>query len=215
MKCVKQIGLLSIFFFLTACETSNKNELQRKQAAPQIDTVAAKEIQRFNREVNSPEALGIRGVYNVPEMLSVVVLDSAPADLVAQKRVEAFTKIENDIKAIGATVDGSPGSIYYTNDPNNFKFECLMLIREMPKSNPSNSKIVVLEASPMLIYNHKGSYRNLNQAYSKIRTYCDSTFLEQIGPMREFYIVSPINTTDSTSWLTRIMVPVAKSSKKI
>ena len=198
---------------LWSCNSADQNELAITQVPTKEDTLAAKEMLRYNREVNAPNAFGLRGVYNVPEMLSVVVLDSAPTVLVAERRAAAFAKIESDIKAIGAEIDGSPGSIYYSNDPNNFKFECLMLIREMPKTNPANSKIVVLEASPMIIYNHKGAYRTLNEAYAKIKAYSDSSALEQIGPMREFYIVSPINTLDSNAWLTRIMLPVAKKQQ--
>jgi len=200
------------FSLLVSCDTAEQNELNTTPipVPTREDTVLAREMIRFNKEVNAPEATGLRGVYNVPEMLSVVVLDSAPAALVAERRAEAFAKIEDDIKYMGAEIDGSPGSIYYNNDPANFKFECLMLIREMPKLNPQKSKIVVLEASPMVIYNHKGAYRNLYESYAKIKAYADSAGLYQSGPMREFYIVSPIQTPDSMAWLTRIMLPVAK-----
>ncbi len=212
MKCIHLACYALGFSLLFSCGTAEQNELNTtKVPVPtREDTVLALEMIRFNKEVNSPDATGLRGVYNVPEMLSVVVLDSAPAALVAEKRAEAFGKIEEDIKYLGAEIDGSPGSIYYNNDPANFKFECLMLIREMPKVNPQKSKIVVLEASSMVIYNHKGAYRNLYESYAKIKAYTDSAGLYQSGPMREFYIVSPIQTPDSMAWLTRIMVPVAK-----
>src|SRR5688572_20837401 len=182
---------LSIFCvaLLFSCTPVEQNELGGNPSAPPSvaqDTttpMVTKEMLRFNREVNAPDAFGIRGVYYVPEMLSLVVLDSAPADQVAQKRAAAFAKIESDIKILGAEIDGSPGSIYYNNDPTNFKFECLMLIREMPKTNPQQSKVVVLEASPMLVFNHKGAFRTLHESYAKIKAYADSKQLEQSGPM--------------------------------
>ncbi len=212
MHSFKWAGGVLGLCLLVACETAEQNELNTKKipVPTREDTLMAKEMIRFNNEVNAPEAIGLRGVYHVPEMLSVVVLDSAPAALVAEKRAEAFAKIEADIQYMGAEIDGSPGSIYYNNDPANFKFECLMLIRQMPKVNPQKSKIVVLEASSMVVYNHKGAYSNLYRSYAKIKAHTDSAGLIQTGPMREFYIVSPIQTADSNAWLTRIMVPVAK-----
>jgi effector-binding domain-containing protein len=207
--------IVCIFFSVViwSCDSADQNVLDPKQPLSPEERLAAEELLRFNKEVNTPEAIGLRGVYNVPEMLSVVVLDSAPVNQLAERRAGAFAKIESDIKEMGAEIDGSPGSIYYSNNPDNFVFECLMLIRNMPKTNPKHSKIVVLEATPMLIFNHKGAFRNLGAAYARIKAYNDSSQLEQVGPMREFYIVSPLQTTDSNAWLTRIMVPVAKKQK--
>ncbi len=212
MKHFSGVSLFLFSFVIFGCTPSeDKSEDSTEIPAPtQQEQTINREFLRFNREVNAPDAIGVRGVYSVPEMLSLVIQDSAPAHLVAKHRAQAYAAIEEDIKTIGAQIDGSPGSIYYNNDPNNFKFECLMLIREMPKQSPKNSKVVVLESSSMLVYNHKGSFRNLHEAYAKIKHYNDSCELEQSGPMREFYIVSPMDTPDSTLWLTRIMVPVLK-----
>ena len=202
--------LIALLFVLASCAPVADNQLNDEPQQTPIDSAQYKELLRFNTEVNAPGAKGIRGIYQVPEMLSVVVLDSAAAPQVAEHRAADFAIIEQEINDIGAVPDGSPGSIYYSNDPKNFKFECLMLIRNMPKQNPKHSKLVVLEAGPMLICNHPGSYALLNQSYTQIKKYLDSLSLQQSGPMREFYIVSPVQTSDSTKWLTRIMVPVNK-----
>ncbi|HQQ93657.1 MAG TPA: GyrI-like domain-containing protein [Bacteroidia bacterium] len=197
--------------FLVSCGGEDRNQLAEepvKSVSDTVDSAGLSEMLRFNREVNSPDAKGIRGVYEVPEMLSMVILDSASQEHVAEKRAAAFAAIEADIKSTGAEVDGSPGSIYYTNNPRNFKFECLMLIRRIPSKNPEHSKIVVLEKGPMLICNHAGGYASLYRTYAEIKHYLDSLSLKQMGPMREFYISSPLQTQDSMTWLTRIMVPV-------
>lgn len=193
----------------------SKAEQERKKVLRQKDSLVLLELEKFNRSANAPDARGIIGVFDVPEMLALVVMDSARMQEVAQKRAQAFADIEQDVAITGAITEGSPGSIYYNNDPQNFKFECLMLIRSIPEKNPRRSKVVVLEASPMLVYNHKGPYSNLTLSYEIIRRYCDSLNLIQSGPMREFYLVSPVQSPDSSRWLTRIMLPVAKAKQGI
>lgn len=204
---------LSILFFSCSPEKDNTLEAEESSKAKTVlsaeDSVSIRELARFNRSANAPDAIGIIGVFNIPEMLALVIMDSARMTKVAEKRAQAFANIESDVAYTGAITEGSPGSIYYNNDPKNFKFECLVLIRDFPAKNPLKSKVVVLEASPMLVLNHKGPYSRLSDSYQSMKQYCDSMKLEQSGPMREFYLVSPIQSNDSSSWLTRIMLPVS------
>lgn len=206
---------------LFSCSPEAENTLEsqtesKREALLKVrDSLVSLELEKFNRRANAPDARGIVGVFEVPEMLALVVMDSARQADVAFKRARAFANIEEDVAYTGATTEGSPGSIYYNNDPQNFKFECLMLIRSIPEKSPQHSKVVVLEASPMLVYNHRGPYSRLSASYDEIRQYCDSMNLEQSGPMREFYLVSPVQSPDSSRWLTRIMLPVAKAKSRI
>lgn len=159
---------------------------------------------------NSGNAIdrGVIGMFDVPEMLALVILDSAKMQDVNAARAKNFETIEKEIQEVGAEMDGSPGSIYYSNNPNNFKFESLILIKDLPKTTPKKSKVVVLEASKMLVYNHIGSYQNLYKSYEVIRNFLTQKNLEMAGPMREFYVTTPLQSSDSTAWLTRIMVPI-------
>lgn len=207
-------AILSVSALFSCRSDSEKNSEQTLPATQKplstADSLALLELNRFNQIANAADAQGIIGVFNIPEMLAMVVMDSARMQEVAEKRAQAFADIESDVALTGAQTEGSPGSIYYNNDPYNFKFECLMLIRDFPARNPLKSKVVVLEASPMVVYNHRGPYSRLSSSYGKIQQYCDSMKLVQSGPMREFYLVSPIQNNDSMSWLTRIMLPVSR-----
>lgn len=155
-----------------------------------------------------PNEKGIAGVYDVPELLTLCRLDSAPVKDVSAKIKDGFAALDNDLKATGAEVNGPQGIIYYNNSPDNFKFECVLLIKRMPAKTPTQTKVVVLEADKMLLYNYYGAYENTFSAYGEIRKYCDDHNLKQSGPMREFYSADGQNETDVSKWLTRIMVPV-------
>jgi effector-binding domain-containing protein len=61
----------------------------------------------------------------------------------------------------------------------------------------------------MYIYNFYGPYGDLYKSYEAIRESMKQAGLEQVGPMREFYMNASANEPDSSKWLTRIMVPVS------
>ncbi|MBA3682987.1 MAG: GyrI-like domain-containing protein [Bacteroidetes bacterium] len=153
---------------------------------------------------------GVVDIIDIPEMLTISKIDSAPMRDVSFKVAKAYSVLEAEMNEIGASLDGMPGMITYNNDTTNFKFECVLPIKELPKKQPRTCKIVVLEACPMLIYNYFGPYQQLFTAYNKIREYNKANGLEQNGPMREFYLTDPTVETNPAKWQTRIMVPVVK-----
>src|SRR6185369_8453956 len=172
------------------------------------DTASATATAEPKKYKSFSEEEGFVGVYEVPEMLTLCVKDSANADDMARKYAQAFSTLENELKDLGMTSSGAPGAINYNNDPNNFIFECVFPIAKIPPSQPKKAQVVVLEASNMLIYNYYGPYAELYLAYAKIRAQMKKSKLTQAGPMREFYITDPTREKDAHKWLTRIMVPV-------
>ncbi len=159
-------------------------------------------LQRFD---NKP---GVVGVFEIGQMLALTILDSASMEMVAEKSAKAYDLLEKDIQLTGAEPDGPPGQISYNNNPRNFKFECLLLIKKMPEKKPVHSKIVVLEASHMLVYNHYGAYQDLYKSYAAIRKICSEKDFAQSAPVREFYMNDPTVVKDQAKWLTRILLPV-------
>jgi effector-binding domain-containing protein len=154
------------------------------------------------------EKEGFAGVMDVPEMLCLSKIDSADISEVAARVAQNYRLLQSELKRIGAVPDGPAGQINYNNDPHNFKFECFLLIREIPEQQPRNCSIVVLEASKMLIYNYYGPYQELHFAYNQMKDFCRTHNLVQSGPQREFYVTDPTVEPDGQKLLTRIMLPV-------
>ncbi|MDO9000913.1 MAG: GyrI-like domain-containing protein [Bacteroidota bacterium] len=201
LKITLAVIITSVLF---SCNNSEKDFSAEKQTN---DSLTKGEIKIVDfAEVGNNE--GVVGVFNVPEMLAICKYDSAPMKDVSFKIAKAYSILETEMNDIGATMDGMPGMITFNNDTSNFKFECVLLIKEMPKKQPKTCKIVVLESSQMLIYNFYGPYKHLFSAYDKIRKYNAINKLVQIGPMREFYLSDPSLEKDPSKWQTRIMVPV-------
>lgn len=197
---------------LSACHSASKEDALDSRSSDTSSSNSERVLSEQDVHIdsfdNQAAQSGILGVFDVPEMLTMVILDSAKMEEVALKRTNNYATIEKEMNLIGAEMEGSPGSIYYNNDPKNFKFESVMLIKDMPKTSPAKSKIVVLEATKMLICNYFGPYEDLHKSYKEMNDYCKKNHLEQSGPMREFFIMNPTLTPDSRLWLTRIMLPV-------
>ena len=210
MKIKKYVIVcFALLFGLIACspednlKTESKKE-EKKDSSYSIETnhLAVKTLKQLT------DAKGVIGIFDVPEMLTLNKIDSAKMAMVATVMAKNFGILQKDFDYLKAEIDGSAGTIYYNNDPNNFIFECVIPIKAMPKLKPKKSQVVVLEATRMLIYNYYGPYQNLFRAYSEIKDYCNKNKIEQTGPLREFYITDPTVVKDSMQWLTRIMLPV-------
>jgi effector-binding domain-containing protein len=55
---------------------------------------------------------------------------------------------------------------------------------------------------------HKGSHANIDLAYGVLATYVTRHALAVEGPLREFYLVGPHDTSDMTAWRTEIGWPI-------
>lgn len=189
---------------LASCESHDMPVEQKKKETVRAGQDSAATLQKIQANVNE----GVIGIFNVPEMLTLSKMDSADVKEMSFKLAKDYSVLEEEVHAIGAELNGSPGVINYNNNPKNFKFECLLLIKKIPGKQPTKCKVVVLEATKMLVYNYYGSYEGLLNAYNKIREYCEENKLTQNGPMREFYVSDPTVETNPAKWLTRIMVPI-------
>jgi effector-binding domain-containing protein len=190
-------------------ESGGKKEADTVSVSDSSEKVVAAKYEQFS------EAKGGVGVYEVPEMLTLCIRDSADIAGMAAAFAKAYSVLQEEIKKQGLQVNGSPGSIYYNNDPKNFVFECVYPINKVPERQPEKSKVVVLEADNMYIYNYYGTYSNLYMAYEEIRYQLKDRGLAQSGPMREFYVTDAGLVKDTAKWLTRIMVPVKPVKKDL
>jgi hypothetical protein len=152
---------------------------------------------------------GIAGVYNVKPMLALCRMDSASLDTLAQRVSYTYGVLTREAERLRSEVLYA-GQLSYNNDPENFKFECVYLIKNVPGRRSDSAKAVLLEPASMLMFNHYGTYGSLYQSYEKIRNYCKESNLSVAGAMREFYITDPVTERDTSRWLTKIMVPVAQ-----
>lgn len=216
---MKKILLLFTSAILIACgneKTNDYNVNAEKKSTQVSEDVIVEQVSKdsllaitktYQQFTDKP---GNIGIFEVPEMLTLCKLDSAPYRDINFVMAKNFGVLQAEAKNLKAKISGSAGYIAYTNDTANFVFECVLPIAEIPKTQSKKCKVVVLEASNMLIYNYYGNYNLLYRAYANIREYINKNKIKQSGPMREFYITDAGNEPNPEKWLTRIMVPVEK-----
>jgi effector-binding domain-containing protein len=202
-----------IFLFTLAflsCKSGNDDTTPDKK---KNDSLAAEQTTAINYKTQYQQNsdTGIVGVVQVPQMLALSKLDSAPLKDVPAKIIKNFSLLEQDVNTTGAELDGPQGMIYYTNTPENFKFECLLLIKKIPSKTPKYGKVNALKAANMLIYNYYGASENTYKAYAILKTVLIENNFVQIGPAREFYPTHKDSEIDSSKLYTRIMLPIAKA----
>ncbi len=192
---------------IVSCGPDDTYGIKQKDKNDSSYTVEAKHL-AVKDPKDLTDAKGMLGIFFVPEMLTVTKMDSCNMYHVTEKMTKGYETVNKDIAFIKAKINGAPGAIYYNNDTANFIFECVVPIEQMPKIQPKNSRLVVLEEGNMLVYNYYGDPNGLFNAYSEISEYCKKNKLEHIGPMREFYITDGSTQPDKKQWLTRLMLPV-------
>jgi effector-binding domain-containing protein len=193
-----------LFCSLTLLCCANSNPKNETPATP-----AEKPKAEVKDTAKLPLPEGLQGIVNVPELLTLAIKDSVSNfEEAAFKVAKNFDVIQADMTKIGVEVGGSPGVLFYSNDPKHFVFECVVPLNKMPTKKPKNSTIVILEATRAVTYNYYGPLDKIHLAYDKIKAYINEQKLETTGPSREFYISDPNLEPDPAKWLSKIYVPV-------
>jgi DNA-binding transcriptional MerR regulator len=61
---------------------------------------------------------------------------------------------------------------------------------------------------------HAGSHRSIDLAYGALATHVARCELAADGPLREHYLVGPLDTSDESAWRTEIGWPIAKVAER-
>jgi DNA-binding transcriptional MerR regulator/effector-binding domain-containing protein len=80
---------------------------------------------------------------------------------------------------------------------------CDGVIKEIGRVAPRN--ILPVELATLV---HEGSPANIDLAYGSLATYVTQHALAVEGPLREYYLVGPQDTTDESRWRTEIGWPI-------
>ncbi len=194
--------ILIIISVCIAVSCSNNSGTEKDTTANSVATTPIK-----NEDVNN-DAEGVQGIINVPEILTLSIRDTATMQNISERMGNAYTNIQEDLTELKLDVAGSPGALYYTNDPQHFLFECVIPIAKTPNGKPKRSELITLEPIRAVLFNYYGSYEKLFTAYEKLKNYLNENKLIQNGAAREFYITDIALEKDTTKWLTKIYIPL-------
>lgn len=196
--------VLFLFSSILLVVSCSNNAAAEKTANDNIE--AAKDS--LKKKQSAVETEGVQGVFEVAPLLTLSIRDTATGEDIGFRVGKAYGAIQEDITALKLEISGSPGGIFYTNDPNKLLFECVIPIKKEPKDKPKHSDVITLDPIKALVYNYYGPFDKISVAYEKIKEYLIANKLEQIGPAREFYITDPTVEKDPAKWLCKIYIPI-------
>jgi effector-binding domain-containing protein len=65
-----------------------------------------------------------------------------------------------------------------------------------------------LPAVDVAVATHRGSHDNIDRTYGALATHVAEHAIAFDGPIREAYLVGPLDSTDHDTWVTEISWPV-------
>jgi len=136
--------------FILSC-SSNKEENENVITSQPVAKVKITDTSNFANNINAYDSkVGALGVFEVPEMLVLSLLDSAKKQDLPERMVKNYSILEKDLNAVAAEMNGPIGMISYNNNPDNYIFESLICIKQIPKKQPANSKIVIPSGTELI-----------------------------------------------------------------
>jgi effector-binding domain-containing protein len=73
----------------------------------------------------------------------------------------------------------------------------------------------LLPAATMLVYEHRGHYRELGRAHHALWELVEREGLTVDGPPREVYVTDPEELPDPAQWVTEIQFPLVRDEARL
>ncbi|HJY54938.1 MAG TPA: MerR family transcriptional regulator [Streptosporangiaceae bacterium] len=139
------------------------------------------------------------------------VVDSA--DVLAWYQ-EALGELNATLAAQYITATGPGGGIYQTEIFTDERGEATIFLPCQAPPRPMG-RVTALEvpAAELAIVNHAGPHAaGIDLAYGTLAAYVTRHALAVDGPIREYYLIGPIETSDQAAWRTEIGWPIFETA---
>jgi DNA-binding transcriptional MerR regulator len=124
----------------------------------------------------------------------------------------AFQELRKALEESGAERAGPDGCLYPSEL---FELEEGEMVAYVPVTTPmeSSGRVRVEELPPveLAVMLHPGSYDELDQTYGALGTYVAEQAIGVEGPIREIYLVGPLDTVEEGAWRTELGWPVFRA----
>jgi DNA-binding transcriptional MerR regulator len=209
------------------------DEVRSVLAAPDLATrnrVIVAHLERMESQLAQTQAtvVSLRSLLERPQAQPAIEYRSVPAAraLAITETVSmadsvdwllgAFGELDHVLGAAGADRAG-PRCALYSGDV--FKWEAGTLVAFVPvgqqatvPARAGRVSVTEIPAAELAVAVHRGPFDDLDQTYGALGTYVTARELGVDAPIREYYLVSPLDTDDSSAWLTEVAWPVFLTS---
>jgi DNA-binding transcriptional MerR regulator len=152
---------------------------------------------------------------SVPGTQALGITETVSADEIDAWWVAAFTELYSAVRAAGLRPSGPSGTLY---SGELFEWERGDVTAFVPvagaASGAGRAGLVEVPPAELAIALHEGGFAELDRTYGALGTYVSERELGVDGPIREYYIVSPLDTDDEARYRTEVAWPVFHTAQR-
>jgi DNA-binding transcriptional MerR regulator len=151
---------------------------------------------------------------SVPQTRALGISETVSADEIDAWWIAAFTELYGAVRAAGLRPAGPAGTLY---SGEVFEWERGEVTAFVPVAGAAvgTGRAGLLEVPPaeLAIAMHEGAFAELDRTYGALGTYVTERELGVDGPIREYYVVSPLDTDDEARYRTEVAWPVFQTAQ--
>jgi len=186
-------------------------ERMESQLAQTQSTVAS--LRSLLERAPAPVSVEYR---SVPAATALAITQSVAVAEFEAWWVGAFRELFVTLRAAGAAAAGPSGALYPSEF---FERERGDVVAFVPVSgavpgllSAGRASIIEVPAAELAVAVHRGPLGDLDQAYGALGTYVTAREIGVEGPIREYYLVSPLDTDDESRHVTEVCWPVFRTT---
>jgi DNA-binding transcriptional MerR regulator len=207
------------------------DEVRSMLTAPDVETrnkVITAHLERMESQLAETAATvsSLKSMLEGPALTALVEyrhLEATPALAITARTdmegfvpwwMQAFSELRRAFEDLQLTRTGPDGALY----PNEF-FEfwegetTAFIPVSRPRSGlilPAGVAMIEIPAAELAVMVHAGTLDDLDQTYGALGTAVATRGLGVDGPIREYYVVSPLDTADQADYRTEVCWPVLR-----
>jgi DNA-binding transcriptional MerR regulator len=183
------------------------DHLQRLESELDRTRAAVASLRRLLQPEQPPLDVELRAV---PATTVAAVED----DVAREEVLGWYAGAMAELDAVVRQPTGAPGGLY-----DNALFEDgrgHLLVYRPTAEPPRTSRVhpVTLPAVELAVTTHAGEHDDIDVTYGELGTWVVSNALAVAGPVRETYLVGPVDTADPAAWRTEIGWPVFRMAAR-
>ena len=185
-----------------------ESELARTQA-----TVAS--LRSLLERPPAPIAVEYR---SAPATRALAITETVTAAEFEQWWVSAFGELFGVLAGAGVRPTGPGGALYPAELFEQEVGEMVAFVpvgddARLPVEHGSRAAVIEVPAAELAVAVHRGSFADLDQTYGALGTIVTAREIAVKGPIREYYLVSPLDNDDESQLVTEVCWPVFQTRR--
>jgi DNA-binding transcriptional MerR regulator len=142
----------------------------------------------------------------VPSTPAIAIREDVEWDAAEAWLLSAFEELHSIVDGVRA----GPDAALYSSEFFEAHEGALVAFVPVTEAPPVGGRVAVTDipAADLAVTVHEGPFADIDRAYAALGTYVTERVLAAAGPLREHYLVSPFDTTDSNAFRTEVAWPV-------